>query len=1041
MSHSSSGNSNSSSSDSLYDLIEQVTQRLQRGEPVDISELLAAHPQQAERLRQVLPAVEILADLHGTAAARGAAGDSTRPEHNAVVGILGDFRIVREIGRGGMGVVYEARQISLDRRVALKVLPFAGVLDSRQLQRFKNEARAAAGLHHQNIVPVYAVGCERGVHFYVMQYIEGQTLADVIRQLRRPSPSSILDPRSSNFHSPSATSPDKPTHPASALHPRVDTPRPPVTPGSPTNTRDAHKLRFRTIAEWGIQAAEALDYAHSVGVVHRDIKPANLMLDTDGRIWIADFGLAQIETDAGLTMTGDIVGTLRYMSPEQALGERGLIDQRSDAYSLGLVLYELLTLRPAFGEGNRREILHRISNDEPTPPRRINLAIPVELEIIVQKATEKDPVARYATARDLADDLRRFLQEQPIKARPATPLDRLRKWSRRNRSIVTSGIAVLAVSVVVLAFSMVWVTRERDNARDAERRERDQAIAARIAEQAARDQAVIASQQRNHAETAQQLAETRRRESQDVLNAARDVVENMLNKVGAGLMNQPQMEPVRKEILENAMAFYERFVGDDSGDLKSRLEKGRAYRRMGWIRVHWKRQPVEGLAMFRKALFVHEELFREFPDDPVVGEEFADSLGAFAVELNRVQKLTEAAEYADRAYDVSRALVRKFPESRQLRVLLASQSGLVSYFSALERPGHKADFERALELIRDSCRILEDLVREEPDYHKHYTNLSVAYAHGQLLLATGHSLDEAEAALRQGCNFARETVVRFPSKHECDDTLSIILTRLADFLADRRADFDQAEPAYREAVEIHRRLSVGFPLRYTVKFAISAGWLARALKRRGKSDEAIVVFREAIAAYKVCVELTGRTEGAQCQCAFEQVELAKWLASLGRHHDSVPLLQEAISTYKDVMTGAPGVLFHSHNLAGSYSLLGRTLLRAGRPADAEAAIRQALAVRRQGFELPDVAASNDYGRSTQTTDPLSLRYDNPPDQRWCFAQESLELAELLHTLARADDVQELLRVAMPFAEAFSAAWPQQQDAQQLQGRLRSLRAE
>ena len=237
--------------------------------------------------------------------------------------------------------------------------------------------------------------------------------------------------------------------------------------------------RFRTIAEWGIQVAEALDYAHSVGVIHRDIKPANIMLDSQGKVWITDFGLAQIETDAGLTMTGDIVGTLRYMSPEQALGERGLVDQRTDVYSLGLALYELLTLKPAFGDANRRELLHRISIEDPVSPRRINPAIPVELETIIQKSIEKDAVSRYSTARDLAEDLRRFLHEQPIKARPATSFDRTKKWMRRNPMLMRVIVAFAALATVTLATAAALIDHERHQTRlEQQGRVADQQIAA-----------------------------------------------------------------------------------------------------------------------------------------------------------------------------------------------------------------------------------------------------------------------------------------------------------------------------------------------------------------------------------------------------------------------------------------------------------------------------------------------------------------------------------------------------------------------------------
>jgi serine/threonine protein kinase len=289
-----------------------------------------------------------------------------------------------------MGVVYEAEQISLSRRVALKVLPFAATMDPRQLERFHNEARAAAGLHHTNIVPVYSVGCERGVHFYAMQLIEGRPLSDFIRQFQQdagrkgPSPAASAD-RTTAYAPPGAA-------------PCADTP-----PAARHSTLSAGPARgreyFRRVAEWSVQAAEALDHAHQTGVVHRDVKPANLLVDASGRLWVADFGLAHIQHgDAGLTLTGDLVGTLRYMSPEQALAQRVVIDHRTDVYSLGATLYELLTLRPVFDGADRQELLRQIAFEEPKPPRRVNKAVPAELETIVLKALEKNPADRYATA-------------------------------------------------------------------------------------------------------------------------------------------------------------------------------------------------------------------------------------------------------------------------------------------------------------------------------------------------------------------------------------------------------------------------------------------------------------------------------------------------------------------------------------------------------------------------------------------------------------------------------------------------------------------
>jgi serine/threonine protein kinase len=303
-------------------------------------------------------------------------------------------------------VVYEAEQLSLRRRVALKVLPFAGMLDPRQLQRFRNEAQAAACLHHGNIVPVYFVGCERGTHFYAMQLIEGQTLAAMIREMTRPKDKyEAGEPRVVPLPAPSGTT----------LAAKADS----------TARSGSGRDYFRRVAELGVQAAEALDYAHQMGVVHRDVKPSNLMLDGRGTLWVTDFGLAQMQHGEGeLTLTGDLVGTLRYMSPEQTMGKRAPIDQRTDVYSLGVTLYEMLTLRSAFVGQCRQELLRQVAFEEPKVPRRINKAIPTELETIVLKAMEKKPADRYATAQELADDLQHWLEDKAIRARQPTLVQR-----------------------------------------------------------------------------------------------------------------------------------------------------------------------------------------------------------------------------------------------------------------------------------------------------------------------------------------------------------------------------------------------------------------------------------------------------------------------------------------------------------------------------------------------------------------------------------------------------------------------------------------
>ncbi|UCF16235.1 MAG: protein kinase, partial [Phycisphaerales bacterium] len=440
----------------VANVVNDFLQRLESGERPKMEEYTNRHPEIADVLREVLSTLQTLetVSLYSEHTSR------TDNPDRSLKRTLGDFRIIREIGRGGMGVVYEAEQISLDRRVALKVLPFAAVLDDRRLQRFKTEARAAAQLHHTNIIPVFSVGCERGVHYYAMQYVEGHTRAAGIRALRElsgldtPAPDDreetitrlaqdITDGRfekvklsdSSDTSGGAGVSSETPSSPIETL-------------GGEHSTKKSSF--FRSVATLGIQAAEALECAHAIAIVHRDIKPSNLLLDARGHLWMTDFGLAQFQTDMGMTLTmpGDVLGTLRYMSPEQALGEHTSVDHRTDIYSLGVTLYELLTLEPVFTGKDRPEILSKIADKDPRPPKRINEAIPTDLETIVLKSIAKEPKSRYATAQEMADDLRRFLDDKPIKAKRPTLIARAIKWRRRHRALALAAVIVVIGTIL-----------------------------------------------------------------------------------------------------------------------------------------------------------------------------------------------------------------------------------------------------------------------------------------------------------------------------------------------------------------------------------------------------------------------------------------------------------------------------------------------------------------------------------------------------------------------------------------------------------------
>jgi tRNA A-37 threonylcarbamoyl transferase component Bud32/outer membrane protein assembly factor BamB len=376
------------SASALVRVLDDYVAALNAGQPLDRGRLLEQYPDLAGQLESCLAALDFIhrADQPtGQAPAR-----------------LGDFRIIREVGRGGMGVVYEAEQISLKRRVALKVLRFGGTADEAALARFQREAETVARLHHTNIVPVFAVGCEQGVHYFAMQYIEGHGLDKVSGR---------------------------------------------------------EKIAFGQLARWGVQASEALAHAHARGVIHRDIKPSNLLLDAEGVVWLTDFGLARRADEMTLTVTGLLLGTPRYMSPEQANAAQRPVDERSNIYSLGATLYELATGAPVHDGDTPQRLIMQILEVEPVLPSRHRPEMPRDLETILLKCLAKEPQRRYGSAQELADDLRRFASGDAIKARRPSLRERAARWLRRYRSSTMLGAGAAVASVLVVTALLTLTQR------------------------------------------------------------------------------------------------------------------------------------------------------------------------------------------------------------------------------------------------------------------------------------------------------------------------------------------------------------------------------------------------------------------------------------------------------------------------------------------------------------------------------------------------------------------------------------------------------
>jgi WD40 repeat protein/serine/threonine protein kinase len=498
----------------LTRLADEFAQRYRRGERPSLAEYVERYPHLAADIREVFPAlveVEQVKEDHQEAAEQTAAPPAPALQQ------LGDFRILREVGQGGMGIVYEAEQVSLGRHVALKVLPRNLLLDARARRRFEREAKSAARLHHTNIVPVFGVGEQDGLPYFVMQFIQGLGLDVVLDELKKLQPGNartgthtagelrvsrkelsavhvarslltgeFLGPKDNNGEDATAATPDA----AAREDQGADSPRPPALSDSfslssssvalPGESRDGSKSRHRKQTYWhsvasiGVQVAQALEYAHKQGIRHRDIKPSNLLLDTQGTVWVTDFGLAKADDQQNLTHTGDILGTLRYMPPEAFEGRS---DARGDVYSLGLTLYEMLAFRPAFEEKERNRLIKQVTQAEPARLGKLNRHVPQDLETIVHKAIDRDPSRRYASAGALAEDLQRFMEDEPIRARRMSQAERLGRWCRRNPVVaaLTAAVALLLAGVALVStVSAVRIAGARDAAILAQKKESEQ---------------------------------------------------------------------------------------------------------------------------------------------------------------------------------------------------------------------------------------------------------------------------------------------------------------------------------------------------------------------------------------------------------------------------------------------------------------------------------------------------------------------------------------------------------------------------------------
>jgi serine/threonine protein kinase len=835
--------------DPIEVMAESFLDRFRRGERPSIDDYAARHPELAGEIRELLPAlVQLELGLSAGGEATGSHQAPVRAESlRDAPRQLGDYTLLREVGRGGMGVVYEAVQQSLGRHVALKVLPWQAVGESTQLERFRLEARSAARLHHTNIVPVFGVGEADGVHYYAMQFIHGQGLDAVIDELRR-----IRDgePREESKPPASATlaatvarsllgEPPTPegtaagSPPAGAGPEAVDPPSVLSTHSELTGGSD--RRYYRQVARLALQVAEALAYAHGQGVLHRDIKPSNLLVDTRGTVWITDFGLAKAEGSDGPTRTGDVVGTLRYMAPERFEGRS---DRRSDVYALGATLFELLTLRPLFGEGSRAKLVEQVLHEPAPSPRRSDRRVPRDLETICLKALAKEPEHRYRDAEAMAADLRRFIDDRPILTRRASTTEQVWRWARRNPAV--AGLLALVLLMMIGGTTAAGLAAYHfRNLAVAEADARARADRLAGAEKQAH---ALAESRAKEAQAARDAADAKAREAQAVADFF------VLDLIGAAAPGKGQgLETTVGEALRRAEATVDkRFadqplvaaavhmrLGDTYWNLTKHDKAGPHYRKAARLREEhlgpmtretlesqarvfkWMHNPAAGSSGQNRrdyGLALLERARRALgPEDPLTLGTML-SLGDDLVPYNddrapeHYRKLTESLE---RIYG---------PEAEETLYALLEYGGLF-----IVRGNH----ERASEIFR---RVLEARIRLVGE-----VDAATFYATGLLsdALINARKYDEAWSVTAR----AWDVMVRAvdPDNHDlCWQTFNALA------IATATSRWGRAEVLFRAAAE-ELRVKLG-PEHARTRLARAS--TACALAEQGRADEALAVVVE-----------------------------------------------------------------------------------------------------------------------------------------------------------------------------------------------------
>jgi tetratricopeptide (TPR) repeat protein/tRNA A-37 threonylcarbamoyl transferase component Bud32 len=860
----------------------------------------------------------------GPEGAAPAASDAEALARGTRVTYFGDYELIKVLGGGGMGVVYKARQISLNRPVALKMLRTADFASDDELRRFQNEAEAVATLDHPHIVPILEVGSHDGRRYFSMKLIGGHS----------------LDRRLADF------------------------------------VADPHATA-RLIA----QAADAVNHAHQRGILHRDLKPANILVDDQGEPHVTDFGLAKrVASDSDLTNSGAILGTPAYMAPEQASGRRGAVTTASDVYGLGATLYAMLAGRAPFGGDSVAQTLELVRERTPEPPSAHNAAVPRDLETICLKCLAKDPRRRYATAAALADDLRHYLAGEPIAARPVGTLTRAWMWSRRKPALAGL-IAGLALTLLggLIGVATQW-RRAEANFREAEhqrtvaqdnlRRELTANVALREAnarETAARERAQARFQLaleavRRYYTGASEDVLLKRAEFEGLrktlLNSALEFYKTLQDDLGdardpssraaladayqgiARITRQIGSKEDAVEAFRKQVAIREALLAADSGRAEARSELARALHDLAdtlWVdlfRLAEARQP------FERATELFDRLTKDRPEDQRLRGEYARSLSYTGdVQFNLGERDQGRAKMA-RAVTLQERLVAEYPaEAEYARDLAEGYTVIGLSHNALGTP------EQALPLFRRSVIMAQRAVALMPQDFDLQFRLAVYLGNlGSVqfdLARTGEARESFQQALAilERAMHERPTVTRFQAM------LGFCHVRLAT-LHQMAGRYAEALTSNQHAVTIYERLIADNPssVEFQANLAEALLWRTRFLGAAGRAEESLAPARRGLAIMEALAAAGPDVEDHRVNLAYAVVILGNRCTDAGRSTEALALFRRGLALLERLCRERPQHPRCRYLLSQCLGSMGARLFKDGAKAEALTLLRRRVTV-------------------------------------------------------------------------------------------------